>query len=93
MTEKCNRTHIYWTEGLPMNNSVLTMTESLCSSPFKKDPQLYKTVLDVLYMAGTFLGGKFFAHLGKSHGRRFSLGLAMFTTLVGSSMGLFRYIE
>ena len=90
--EQCNNTHIYWTEGLPLNNSVLTMTESLCGRFFKEEPELYKTILDVLYMIGYFLGGKFFAHLGKSHGRRFSLGLAMLTTLIGSSMGLIRII-
>ena len=78
--------------SLPLNNSVLTMTESLCWNYFKEKPELYKTILDVLYMIGTFLGGKFFAHLGKSHGRRFSLGLAMLTTLIGSSMGLIRVI-
>ena len=92
-SEQCNKTHIYWTEGLPMNNSVLTMTESLCLRFLKEKPELYKTIVDVLYMIGYFLGGKFFAHLGKSHGRRFSLGLAMFTTLIGSGMGLIRHIE
>ena len=76
-----------------MNNSVLTMTESLCLRFLKEKPELYKTIVDVLYMIGYFLGGKFFAHLGKSHGRRFSLGLAMFTTLIGSGMGLIRHIE
>ena len=91
--EQCNKTHIYWTEGLPMNNSVLTVTESFCGGLFKEKPEQYKTLLDVLYMIGYFLGGKFFAHLGKSYGRRFSLGLALFTTFIGSSMGLFRFIE
>ena len=83
-----------------MNNSVLTMTESLCGdsvsifrSTFKENPELYVTVLDVIYMAGKFLGGEVFIHVGRIYGRRFSLGLAMFTTLIGSSLGLFRYIE
>ena len=88
----CNEAHIYWTEGLPMNNSVFTMTKSLCIK-LNFDHELYKTILDILYMVGIFLGGEFFIHLGSSHGRRFSLGLAMFMTLIGSSIGLIRHIE
>ena len=80
-----------------MNNSVLTMTESLCDgsrySTFKNNAELFQTILDVIYMAGKFLGGEVFIHVGRIYGRRFSLGLAMFTTLIGSSLGLFRYIE
>ena len=93
--EPCDQTHIYWTSDLPMNNSVLTMTESLCSNKydmFKKNPMTYEVVLDVLYMAGKFLGGEVFIHVGKKYGRRFSLGLAMFVTLFGVSLGLFRSI-
>ena len=51
------------------------------------------TVLDVIYMAGKFLGGEVFIHLGKKYGRRFSLGLAMFVTFIGSSLGLLRSIK
>ena len=83
-----------------MNNSVLTMTVSLCGesvsifrSTFKENPELYVTVLDVIYMAGKFLGGEGFIHLGKKYGRRFSLGLAMFVTFIGSSLGLLRSIK
>ena len=68
-----------------MNNSVFTMTKSLCIK-LNFDHELYKTILDILYMVGIFLGGEFFIHLGSSHGRTFSLGLAMFMTLIGSSI-------
>ena len=77
-----------------MNDTLITMTGQLCYDKFldKVDGQIYKTICDILYMAGTFLGGKFFGHVGKSHGRRFSLGSAMFTTFIGTSLGLFRQI-
>ena len=69
------------------------MTHYLCDTSFKLNgtgTDHYKTILDVLYMTGTFLGGKFFGHIGELHGRRFSLGAAIFTTLLGTSLGLFR---
>ena len=77
-----------------MNNSLLTVTGTLCDRIVMKqaDGPLYKSIIDILYMAGTFLGGKFFGHVGKSHGRRFSLGTALFTTLIGTSLGLVRQI-
>lgn len=92
---KCNASNIYWMEGLPLSNTIITQTNNLCEmidyKIFLDHPEaLYKTFLDVLYMAGIFLGGKFFAFVGESYGRRFSLGSAIFTTLMGTNFGLIR---
>ena len=38
-------------------------------------------------MTGTFLGGLAFHVIGEEYGIRFSLGFALFTTFLGSSLG------
>ena len=74
-----------------MNNTLITQTSYLCD-PLIVDHQeeIYKPVLDILYMAGTFIGGKVFGIVAESYGRRFSLGCAIFTTLIGTNFGLIR---
>ena len=87
----CTSSDIYWIEGLPMNNTIISQTENLCQyMSLNHHEALYKTLLDVLYMAGTFLGGIFFGYVGETHGQRFSLGSAIFTTLMGTNIGLVR---
>ena len=74
-----------------MNNTLITQTSYLCSYMIVDHrEEYYKCALDVIYMAGTFLGGKAFGIVAESYGRRFSLGCAIFTTLIGTNFGLIR---
>ena len=73
-----------------MNNSIITVNKDICeyhgiASPA---PHVYKTILDIAYMAGICLGGQTFHFIGETYGLRFSLGFALFTTFLGSSLGL-----
>ena len=75
-------------DGLPLNSSIITdnRDNNICSPSW--NPQEYKTILDIVYMLGTFLGAETFHLVGEAYGVRFSLGLALFTTFLGSSLGL-----
>ena len=69
-----------------MNNSLITQTKSLCRKPlgFHK---YYKTVLDVSYMLGVFLGGKLYGIIADKYGRKKCMGVAIFSTFIGSGLG------
>ena len=75
-----------------MNNSILTDTKELCldfwNLGYNRSPHEYKTILDIAYMFGTCLGVETFLFLGEIYGLRFSLGFALFTTFLGSTLGL-----
>ena len=45
-------------EGLTMNTSITTYNKDICLE--KWPPQEYKTILDIAYMVGTFLGAETF---------------------------------
>ena len=89
---QCNDLSIYMFDGLPMNNSILTVNGDICSDLWKeghnRSPHEYKTILDIAYMIGTCVGGEVFHLIGETYGLRFSLGFAMFTTFLGSSLGV-----
>ena len=74
-----------------MNNSIMTVHREFCSNLWNlgnnRSPHEYKTFLDIAYMLGACLGGSAFQFLGETYGLRFSLGIAMFTTFLGSSLG------
>ena len=89
-TDRCNRSSIYMYGGLPMNNSIITVNKDVCSEDWlgpARSPHEYKTVLDIVYMLGTCVGGEIFHKVGETYGLRFSLGFALFTTFLGSSLG------
>ena len=89
-TDRCNSSFIYMYEGLPMNNSIITVNKVVCSEDWfgpNSSPHEYKTVLDIVYMLGTCVGGEVFHKIGETYGLRFSLGFALFTTFLGSSLG------
>ena len=69
-----------------MNTSILTTNRAICLGKF---PALeYKTLLDIAYMVGTFLGAETFHFIGEIYGVRLSLGFAILTTYIGSSLGM-----
>ena len=70
-----------------MNNSVQTVLKDLCSNTWKS-PHEYKTILDIAYMLGSCIGGATFHFIGAKWGLRFSLGFAIFTSFIGSSIGI-----
>ena len=73
-------------EGLTMNTSITTYNKDICLE--KWPPQEYKTILDIAYMVGTFLGAETFHFVGEIYGVRLSLGFAILTTYIGSSLGM-----
>ena len=84
--DKCDTKSLYMYEGLPLNTSVITFNRDICLDQFP--PMEYKTILDIVYMVGTFLGAETFHVIGETYGLRISLGLAIFTTYLGSSLGM-----
>ena len=48
-----------------MNNTLVTQTSYLCSAMIVDHrEEYYKCALDIIYMAGTFLGGEVFGIVG-----------------------------
>ena len=82
----CDTSSIYQLQGMAMNNSIITQTKSLCRKPLGF-PKYYKTVLDVSYMLGVFLGGKLYGIIADKCGRKKCMGVAIFSTFIGSGLG------
>ena len=82
----CNTSSIYHFHGMAMNSSLITENKALCRKPLGF-PQYFKTILDFTYMLGVFVGGKVFGYIGSEYGRKRALGLALFTTFIGSGLG------
>ena len=82
----CDTSSVYQLQGMAMNNSIITQTKSLCRKPLGF-PKYYKTVLDVSYMLGVFLGGKLYGIIADKCGRKKCMGVAIFSTFIGSGLG------
>ena len=82
----CDTSSVYQLQGMAMNNSIITQTKSLCRKPLGF-PKYYKTVLDVSYMLGVFLGGKLYGIIADKYGRKKCMGVAIFSTFIGSGLG------
>ena len=82
----CDTSSVYQLQGMAMNNSIITQTKSLCRKPLGF-PKYYKTVLDVSYMLGVFLGGKLYGIIADKYGRKKCMGVAIFSTFTGSGLG------
>ena len=82
----CDTSSVYQLQGMAMNNSIITQTKSLCRKPLGF-PVYYKTVLDVSYMLGVFLGGKLYGIIADKYGRKKCMGVAIFSTFIGSGLG------